>query len=160
MNSTKTKIFIEAATKITGDPMVAKCIALMVAKFEAADGKGVNYESVKESANWLLDSSNELNNMHWDVDKMSKHTLLQEAYDLCRDTGDKLGETYVALTGKAASDAKVDDESVIAKLEELQKHMADLGAKNPKFPEGLKNVLADFDEKITGILYKYRQFTA
>ena len=29
---------------------------------------------------------------------------------------------------------------------------------NDKFPEGLKNIFADFDEKITDILYKYQQF--
>ena len=158
MNSIKSKILVEAATQITGDPMVARCIALTVAKYEAADGKGGNFDSVKDLAKWLLTSSNELNEMHWDVNKMSKHTLLQDAYDLCRDTGDSLAEKYVALAHKPASDAKVDDESVIAKLEELQTHMADAVKKNPNFPAGLKNVFANFDEKMTDILYKYRQF--
>lgn len=89
---------------------------------------------------------------------MNKHTLLEESYDLCRDIGDKLAETYISLTGKPAADVKVDDETVIAKLKELQSHMADASAKNDKFPEGLKNIFADFDEKITDILYKYTQF--
>lgn len=160
MNSIRNKILTEAATKITGDPMVAKRVALMVARMEAADGKGDDYSTVSELAKWLLGESNELNEMHWGVGKMSKHTLLQEAYDLCRDTGDKLAETYVALTKRPASDAKVDDESVISKLEELQSRMADAVSKNDKFPEGLKNIFADFDEKITAILYKYRQFDA
>lgn len=158
MNSVKTKILIEAATKITGDPMVAKSIALMVARFEAADGKGGNYDSVKDTANWLLDSSNDLNKMHWGVKKMSKHTLLQDAYDLCRDVGDRLAESYVAITGKPAADVKVDDETVIAKLKELQSHMADVAAKNPKMSEGVKNIYADFDEKMTDIIYKFTQF--
>lgn len=158
MNSVSKKILTEAATKITGDPMVAKRVALMVARMEAADGKGESFSTVKELANWLLDESNGLNRMHWGVDKMNKHTLLEEAYDLCRDTGDKLAETYVSLTGKPAADVKVDDETVIAKLKELQSHMGDAVSKNGKFPEGLKNIFADFDEKITDILYKYQQF--
>jgi len=158
MNSASKKILTEAATKITGDPMVAKRVALMVARMEAVDGKGDDYSTVSELAKWLLDASNELNEMHWGVDKMSKHTLLQEAYELCRDTGDKLAETYVALAKKPAADVNVDDDSVISKLEELQSHMADAVTKNDKFPEGLKNIFADFDEKITSILYKYRQF--
>lgn len=158
MDSMRNKILTEAVTQITGDPMVAKRVALMVARMEAADAKGDSFSTVKEMANWLLDESNEVNNMHWGVDKMSKHTLLQEAYDLCRDTGDALAETYVSITGKPASDAKTDDESVIAKLKNLQERMAEASAKNEKFPEGLKNIFADFDEKITSILYKYKQF--
>ena len=158
MNSTCNKILTEAATTITGDPLLAKRVVLMVSRLEAADGKGQDFKTVKDLANWLLDESNGLNHMHWGVDKMSKHGLLEEAYDLCRDTGDALAETYISLTGKPASDAKTDDEAVIKKLEELQFHMADAVAKNDKFPEGLKNIFADFDEKITSILYKYRQF--
>ena len=154
----RSKILMEAATKITGDPLVAKRVALMVARMEAADGKGNSFETVSEMAKWLLDESNKLNHMHWGVNKMSKHTLLQEAYDLCRDTGDALAETYVSLTGKPASDEKTDDETVIKALENLQARMAEASSKNEKFPEGLKNIYADFDEKITSILYKYRQF--
>ena len=158
MNSERSKILTEAATQITGDPMMAKRIALMVARMEAADGKGEDYSTVKDMAGWLLDESNGLNRMHWGVDKMSKHTLLQEAYDLCRDTGDKLAETYVALTGKKASDVDTDDETVVAKLKELGARMNEAVAKNDGFPEGLKNIFADFDEKLTDILYKYQQF--
>jgi hypothetical protein len=33
-------------------------------------------------------------------------------------------------------------------------------SKNPKFPEGVKNAFADFDEAMTTIIYKYSQFTA
>jgi len=32
--------------------------------------------------------------------------------------------------------------------------------KNDKFPEGVKNIFADFDEAMTTIIYKYQQFTA
>jgi hypothetical protein len=157
MNSMRNKILTEAATTITGDPMVAKRIALMVARMEAAEGKG-DYSAVKELAGWLLDESNGLNRMHWQVDKMSKHELLQEAYDLCRDTGDQLAETYIALTGNAAADVNTDDEVVIEKLQELRHRINDAAAKNDGYPEGLKNIFADFDEKITSIMYKYRQF--
>ena len=158
MNSARTKILTEAATEITGDPMMGKRIAFMVARMEAADGKGEDYSTVKELAGWLLEQSNDLNRMHWGVDKMNKHVLLQDAYELCRDTGDKLAETYVALTGKKASDVDTDDEAVIGKLQELDGRMKEAVDSNGKFPEGLKNVFADFDEKLTSILYKYRQF--
>ena len=72
--------------------------------------------------------------------------------------GDRLAESYVAITGKPAADVKVDDETVIAKLKELQSHMADVAAKNPKMSEGVKNIYADFDEKMTDIIYKFTQF--
>ena len=158
MNSERSKILTEAATEITGDPMMGRRIALMVARMEASDGKGGDYSTVKEMANWLLDESNELNRMHWGVAKMSKHVLLQEAYDLCRDTGDKLAETYVALSGNAAAEVNTDDETVIGKLQELGARMNEAVVKNDRFPEGLKNIFADFDEKLTSILYKYKQF--
>ena len=64
----------------------------------------------------------------------------------------------MALTGKKASDVKTDDEAVIGKLQELDDRMKEAVDSNGKFPEGLKNVFADFDEKLTSILYKYRQF--
>lgn len=158
MNSVSKQILIEAATKITGDPMVAKRVALMVARMEAVDEKDETFSIVSDLANWLLDESNGLNKMHWGVDKMNKHVLLEEAYELCRDTSDKLAETYISLTGKKAANVKVDDETAITKLKELQTRMGDAVAKHDKFPEGLKNIFADFDEKITDILYKYRQF--
>ena len=158
MDSMRNKILTEAATTITGDPMIAKRVAFMVARMEASDGLGNSYSTIKNMPKWLLNESNELNYMHWDVDKMSKHTLLQEAYELCRDTGDALAEAYIGITGKAVSDENTDDETVIKKLENLKTRMAEACSKNDKFPEGLKNIFADFDEKITSILYKYRQF--
>ena len=161
----RNKMLLEAVTEVVGDPLMAKRVAFTVAKMEAADGKGDSYETVKDLAMWLLGESNALNVVHWNVDKMAKHTLLQEAYELCRDTGDKLAETYIAITKQAikgtvpeAAEIGVDDESVMKCLENRQTRIQEAVSKNDKFSEGLKNIFADFDENITTIIYKYRQF--
>jgi hypothetical protein len=38
--------------------------------------------------------------------------------------------------------------------------MQEAVSKNPKFSEGVKNYFADFDEKITSIIYKWSRFSA
>lgn len=133
---------------------------------EASDGKGDSYATLKDMAVWLLTESNALNVIHWNVDSNNKHELLNEAYDLCRDTGDQLAETYIAITDrdidvktapKFPSTDKSDD-AVLEHLRNLQERMQEASAKNPKFSEGVKNIFADFDEKITTIIYKWSRF--
>lgn len=138
------------------------------AMLEAADGKGKSYDTLKDMAMWLLTESNALNVIHWNVDRNSKHELLDEAYSLCRDTGDKLAEAYIAIVDKAidvknapafpSTDSK--DEAVLAHLKTLQKRMQEAVEKNPNFSEGVKNIFADFDEQITTIIYKWARFSA
>ena len=135
---------------------------------EAADGKGKSYETLKDMAMWLLVESNALNVIHWNVDRNSKHELLNEAYDLCRDTGDKLAEAYIAIVDRPievkqapampSTDAK--DDAVLSHLKNLQQRMQEAVEKNPNFSEGVKNIFADFDEKITTIIYKWARFGA
>lgn len=134
---------------------------------EAADGVGDGYETLKELALWLLNSSNVLNVFHWNSSNNTKHELLNEAYELCRSTADKLGETYVEKTGKkvggeytmkTVSELNPSDKDVVSYLTNIQTDMNNAVEKNEKFSEGIKNVFADFDESITSILYKYKQF--
>jgi len=142
----------------------AKSAALM----EAADGQGKSYGTLKDMAMWLLVESNALNVIHWNVDRNNKHELLNEAYDLCRDTGDKLAEAYIAIvdhpievrTPPAFPSTDSKDEAVLSHLKNLQTRMQEAVAKNPKFSEGVKNIFADFDEKITTIIYKWARFGA
>lgn len=158
MDSKRSKILIEAATAITGDAMLGKRAAFAVVRVEAADKQGNEFNTVKGLANWLLEESNKLNHMHWGVNKLSKHELLEDAYNSCRSTGDQLAEAYISLTEKPASDADTSDDAVIRELETIKARMADALGENEKFPEGLKNIFANFDEQLTTLLYKYRQF--
>ena len=161
------KLFCEAVQRICPNNSGA-VLAVYAPRLEAEDGIGNNYETLKEMAVWLLVEGNALNQIHWNVDKMVKHTLLNEAYDLCRDAGDKLAETYMALTNKpcdkefpaASKSTKLDDKAVLELLKYINKHMNDAVKKNDKFPEGVKNIFADFDEAMTTIIYKYQQFSA
>ena len=138
------------------------------AVFEAADGKGKSYETLKDMAMWLLTESNALNVIHWNVDRNSKHELLDEAYSLCRDTGDKLAEAYIAIMDKdivvkqppAFPSTDTDDAAILKHLKNLQDRMQEAVSKNPSFGEGVKNIFADFDEKITTIIYKWSRFSA
>ena len=133
---------------------------------EASDGKGDSYATLKDMAVWLLTESNALNVIHWNVSSNNRHELLNEAYDLCRDTGDQLAETYIAITDKdievkeAPKFPSTDksDDAVLAHLKNLQARMQEASGKNPKFSEGVKNIFADFDEKITTIIYKWSRF--
>ena len=135
---------------------------------EAADGKGKEYDTLKNMAMWLLTEANALNVIHWNTDRMSKHELLNEAYELCRDTGDQLAEAYIAIMDKdievtaapAFPSTSKKDEDVLAHLKELQKRMQEAVEKNDNFSEGVKNIFADFDEKITTIIYKWSRFAA
>jgi DNA-binding ferritin-like protein len=135
---------------------------------EAADGKGKEYDTLKDMAMWLLVEGTALNVIHWNVDRNNKHELLDEAYNLCRDTGDKLAETYIALTDKdikvtrspALPSTSAKDSDVLAHLKDIQKKMQGAVEKNPKFSEGVKNIFADFDEAITTIIYKWSRFGA
>lgn len=126
---------------------------------EAADQKGNSYDTLKDMAKWLLKEGNDLNEFHWNVDKNSKHELLDEAYTLCRDSGDKLAEAYIAIMDKP-TDTPPSDEEVLNRLKTLQSRMQEAVSKNPKFSEGVKNYFADFDEKITSIIYKWSRFSA
>ena len=82
--------------------------------------------------------------------------------------GDKLAETYIALTGKPcdlkfpkiSAGSGLNDEDTIALLKKINSHMNEACAKNGKFTEGVKNIFADFDEAMTTIIYKYTQFSA
>lgn len=153
--------------RLAGNVAVAQEIEARINPMvEAADGKGVAHETLKEIAMWLLSEGNALNIMHWNVGTSHKHKVLNEAYDLCRDTGDKLAETYIAKTGNecfgtvpaAKVERKSGDEGILARLREINNRMNDAVAKNPKFTEGVKNIFADFDEKMTGLIYNYSQF--
>ena len=159
------KLFCESVQHICGDKST-DVLARFAPRFEAEDGVGNKYETLKEMAVWLLVESNVLNQIHWNVDKMNKHTLLNEAYDLCREAGDKLAETYIALTNKpcdkefpkGSKSSITDDKEIVSLLKMIDKHMNDAVKKNPEFPEGVKNIFADFDEEMTTIIYKYQQF--
>ncbi len=161
------KIFLESLADLCGSK-AGLVAAAFIPRMEAADGIGTQYETLKELAVWLLVESNVLNQLHWNTDKNLKHELLNEAYELCRDTGDKLAETYIALTGKPCdkefpkveTGSGLKDTDVLALLRKIDSHMNQACAKNEKFSEGVKNIFADFDEKMTVIIYKYSQFTA
>lgn len=138
------------------------------ALLEASDGKGNSYETLKDMAIWLLAEGNALNVIHWNVDNNSRHELLNDAYSLCRDAGDQMAEAYIAITGKPLKVGKQPampstDESPNAVLEHLkgiQTRMQEAVSKNARFSEGLKNIFADFDEKMTTIVYKWSRFQA
>lgn len=130
---------------------------------EAADGKGSEYETLKNMAMWLLTEANALNVIHWNTDRLNKHELLNEAYDLCRDTGDQLAEAYIAIMDRdieVTSAPKFPSTStkhgdVLSHLKDIQGRMQEATERNAKFSEGVKNIFADFDEKITEIIYKW-----
>lgn len=138
------------------------------AMFEASDGKGNAYDTLKDMAMYLLVEGNALNVIHWNVDRNVKHELLDEAYELCRSTGDKLAEAYIAIVDRSIDVKKapalpstaVDDAAVLKHLKDLQARMQEAIEKNPKFSEGVKNIFADFDEKITTIIYKWARFVS
>jgi len=161
------KLFCESVQRVCPNNSAA-VLAAYAPRLEAEDGVGNNYETLKEMAVWLLVEANALNQIHWNVDRMVKHTLLNEAYDLCRDAGDKLAETYMALTNKpcdkefpvASKSTDLDDKAILELLKYIGKHMNDAVKKNDKFTEGVKNIFADFDESMTTIIYKYQQFAA
>ena len=161
------KLFCESVQRVCPNNSAA-VLAAYAPRLEAGDGVGNNYETLKEMAVWLLVEANALNQIHWNVDRMVKHTLLNEAYDLCRDAGDKLAETYMALTNKpcdkefpaGSKSTDLDDKAVLELLKYIDKHMNDAVKKNDKFPEGVKKIFADFDEDMTTIIYKYQQFAA
>lgn len=135
---------------------------------EAADGKGDDYSTLKELAMFLLAEADALHVFHWNADTNSHHELLGEAYDLYRDTADKLGETYVVKAGKSVIPESVptptaktwdpDPDVVLSRLKEVLDNMNSAVEKNPKFTEGVKNIFADFDEKMTTIIYKFSRF--
>lgn len=161
------QVFLESLADLCGSK-AGLVAAAFIPRLEAADGLGTKYETLKELAVWLLVESNVLNQLHWNTDKNIKHELLNEAYELCRDTGDKLAETYIALTGKPCdkefpkveTGAGLNDTDVVALLKKIDSHMNKACAKNENFSEGVKNIFADFDETMTTIIYKYSQFTA
>ena len=169
----KFKQFDSAVAEIVGNSdttLVEAVSKICHACYEAADGKGNDYSTLKDMALWLLAESNVLNVYHWNASVMTKHELLQEAYELCRDTGDKLAETYMSITDNACT-GKADnvvgltekegtDEEALKLLETLQENMQGAVSKNDEFSEGIKNIFADFDESITKIIYKYKQFKA
>jgi DNA-binding ferritin-like protein len=135
---------------------------------EAADGKGNKYETLKDMAVWLLMEADAFNVIHWNTDKLSKHELLGSLYDLCRETGDQLAEAYIAIMDKPIEVGKpttfpktsAKDSDVLAHIKELQQRMQEAVQKNPGFSDGVKNYFADFDEKITTIIYKWARFGA
>lgn len=161
------QIFLESLTDICG-AKAGLVAASYMPRLEASDGVGTDYETLKELAVWLLVEADVLNQLHWNTDKNIKHELLQEAYELCRDTGDALAETYIALTGKEcdkefpkiSTGSGMKDSNVLALLKKINSHMNQACSKNPKFSEGVKNRFADFDEAMTTIIYKYSQFVA
>lgn len=161
------QIFLESITDVCGDK-AGLVAAAFIPKFEAADGKGNSYDTLKELAVWLLVEGDILNQLHWNTDTSLKHNLLNEAYELCRNTGDKLAETYIALTGKECdtkfpqltTGSGLTDSDVIALLKKIDTHMNQACAKNEGFSEGVKNIFADFDESLTTIIYKFSQFSA
>ena len=161
------QLFLESIADVCGSKAGLVAAAFMP-RMEAADGIGDGYDTLKDLAVWLLVESNVLNQLHWNTDTNLKHELLNEAYELCRDTGDKLAETYIALTGKpcdkefptVSTGRGLKDKDTLTLLKKIDSHMNQACAKNPKFPEGVKNAFADFDEAMTTIIYKYTQFTA
>jgi hypothetical protein len=58
------------------------------------------------------------------------------------------------------TDTPPSDEGVLNRLKTLQSRMQEAVSKNSKFSEGVKNIFADFDEKITTIIYKWSRFSA
>lgn len=161
------KIFLESIAEICGSK-AGLVAAAYRPKLEASDGIGHDYDTLQELAMWLLVEANVLNQLHWNTDKNLKHELLNEAYELCRDTGDKLAETYIALSGKpcdksfpkVSAGAGLKDSDALALLKKIDSHMNKACLDNDKFSEGVKNIFADFDEAMTTIIYKYSQFTA
>ncbi|MCQ2123358.1 MAG: hypothetical protein MJZ25_04155 [Fibrobacter sp.] len=163
------EIFAEGVKAVCdSDEKAMKVLSVYAPRFEAADGKGRNYETLKTLSVWLLTEANILNIYHWNVGISNKHELLNDAYELCRDTGDAMAEAYIALTGndctpsaielpQASSWAPSDDE-ILEVLKSINKHMNSAVEKNPNFSEGVKNMFADFDEAMTSIIYKYSRF--
>ena len=143
-------------------------MGLNIPLVEAADGKGKEYDTLKNMAMWLLTEANAINVIHWNTDRLSKHELLDETYKLCRDTGDQLAEAYIAIMDKDIEVTEAPkfpstskkDADVLEHLKNLQSRMQEAAERNENFSEGVKNIFADFDEKITTIIYKWSRFAA
>lgn len=165
---TNRQLMESAARGIVGDAMTRAVMEAYEVCFEADGKQRKSYESLRKMAIRLLAEANSFNVMHWNADSMNRHNLLQEMYELCRDTGDSMAETYMSLTEKPcmpASDSELHagsqgPDDALDSMVALKDDMNAVVAANPGFTEGVKNLFADFDEKATSIIYKYRQFKA
>ena len=123
----------------------------------------------------LLSTGDTLNTYHWNTDKNSRHVLLNEIYDYCRDTADKLAEAIKALTNCKQlypndkiliniSDSNITEDDLVAQvktiLNEYSKKIDFILTNNKTLDEGVKNILAGFCETWNVYIYKWNQFNA
>lgn len=166
MIMTKHQLMESVVRKVVGADMANAVMEAYEVCFESGNGGGKNYDDLRKMAIRLLSEANAFNVMHWNIDTSSKHALLNEVYELCRDVGDKMAETYMSITEKSCMPGKddqvcmpgCDEKDALSRMKALQSDMQNIVKNNNGFSEGIKNLFADFDETITGIIYKYQQF--
>lgn len=143
----------------------------MVESADAGKDNASDLDILKAAACDLLTYANEFHVYHWNAKNNFIHELLGEAYDLMRDTSDRLAERYLSLSdvegfvpeGDFGSDQKdwnAGKERVLERMESILDGMNKAYAETPGLAKfgGIGNIFADFDEKLGVLIYKCKRF--
>lgn len=176
----KRSVFEEGVSIIVGNSglskkVVSECVSFIEsvagrrAMMEADAGNKDKYAALKEMAFYLISQGDVFNVYHWHTPTNTAHALLDDMYQLCRTTGDKLAETYMVLSGgDCIPDGKrigldvdsweYDHGKVLDRMMDVQETMKNVVKAHDEYSEGVKNIFADFDEAALIITYKYSKF--
>lgn len=134
-------------------------------------GSKAELEKIPDVAMAMLTEADWFHIQHLNCDKNYQHLILQEAYELLRDTGDKLAEGYKAHSKKSAirpsapmtvvdADKPFSKDAVIDRMVMLSDQANDIIKNGDKLDEGIKNTLAGFCDDLNTLIYKWSQFDA
>lgn len=128
-------------------------------------------EKIPEVAMSMLTEGDWFHIQHLNCDKHYQHLILQEAYELLRNTADKLAEGYKAHAKKsgirpneemvvADADKPFSADAVIDRMNMLSDQANKIIKTGDKLDEGIKNTLAGFCDDLNTLIYKWSQFDA
>ena len=152
---------------------LARLVGRPVTFMESAETKekDVSIDVLKAAACDMLEYANEFHVYHWNASSNFEHEIMNEAYDLMRDTADRLAERYLSFgsvssfvpEGNFGTDRKdwsPGKDTVLSRMESILDGMNRAMKENPGLSlyGGIGNIFADFDEKMSVLIYKYRRF--